>query len=223
MQTLQHLIVLAYAFATPAAAGLLRLRKPLSLIKQPINAHEFQEDVHAMHRWQDSPAGASSPCHPRCVWHCTDPVCDQTCEPVCAAPKCQVTCPQITADYCSESCDEPDCAVICPKKANCTMHACQECTTVCKKASCKMACSAPPCQSACEDPHCEWICKKPEKCPKPDCQMQCEQPKGCMIGGPNRPLPEVVDAIIRSQSIAKLDGSGMGELEKAKPIPPKKF
>merc|ERR1719214_386937 len=97
------------------------------------------------------PANSPSPCHPRCVWHCTDPVCDQTCWPVCKAPNCQVRCPQITTDYCAESCDEPDCAVICPKKANCTMHTCQECSTVCKKASCQITCSAPPCQSICED------------------------------------------------------------------------
>lgn len=218
MQPLQHLVVFAYLLLGSAAA-LLRANRRANLTRQPVDAHEFSEDVHAMYRWP-SPTGGSNPCHPRCIWHCTDPVCDETCEPVCKAPNCQVRCPQLTEDYCAETCDEPDCAVICPKKANCTMQTCQECSTVCKKSTCHMSCSAPPCHAVCEDPHCDWICKKPEKCPKPDCQMTCEQPKGCMVGGPNRPLPETVDTIIRSQSIAKLDAekNDIKPLESPKPM-----
>lgn len=226
MHLLQQLVVIAYALFSPVASGAsghLRIQRRvqshlmsnLSNVKQPINAAEFSEDVYAKSKWP--PGVANAKCHPICVWHCTDPVCDQTCEPVCKAPNCQVHCPKLTLDFCAETCEEPDCAVVCPKK-ECEMQECKSCNTVCKKASCKMQCSAPPCHSVCEDPHCEWVCKKPEKCPEPDCQMQCQQPKGCMIGGPTRPLPENVDSIIHSQAIAKLDESIAKPLESPKPL-----
>lgn len=156
-------------------------------------------------------------CHPRCVWFCTDPVCDMTCEPVCKAPECETRCPQIDTSLCSSKCTDPVCAVVCPKKPKCESGSCPEpCHTTCEKPKCSVACEAPPCHSLCADPKCEWTCKGPESCPKPVCQMQCEQPKGCLNGQMVVPLPDVVDTLVRGQAAAKVDGVPL--MENPKPL-----
>jgi len=210
-------------FLTPSvdaarALGLLKNAKTIRRIVHvnkhnssgPIPSFEFGENQN-VHKYFGVPAAKDIGCHPRCVWHCTDPVCDKTCEPVCEAPKCETRCPkEINKKFCSQTCNEPDCVVMC-KKENweklCPSQDCPNpCEITCKQPSCKMTCEAPVCHSLCEDPHCEWTCKDPEKCPKPQCQMQCEQPKGCISAGVIKPLPENVDTVIKTQAVAKLEG-----------------
>lgn len=171
-----------------------------------VPADRFSANVQDKNMAPDLALGKAG-CHPRCVWHCTDPVCDMTCEPVCKAPECETRCPQIDTSLCSSKCTDPDCAVVCPKKPKCESGSCPDkCNTVCGKPKCTVMCEAPPCHSICADPKCEWTCKEPEACPKPQCQMQCEQPKGCLTGQMVVPLPDVIDQLIRGQAAAKVDG-----------------
>lgn len=187
----------------------------------PIPSFEFHAEEHMMDQF-DTKGGKSLGCHPRCIWHCTDPVCDKTCEPVCKPPKCETRCPkEINKKFCSQTCNDPDCVVMCKKEnweKNCPSQPddCPNpCEITCKEPECKQTCEAPVCHSICEDPHCEWTCKDPEKCPEPQCQMQCEQPVGCLTGSIIKPLPEVVDTIIKTQAVAKIEG--VKPFEDAKP------
>eukprot|EP00746_Dinoflagellata_sp_MGD_P008173 gnl/MRDRNA2_/MRDRNA2_116326_c0_seq1.p1 gnl/MRDRNA2_/MRDRNA2_116326_c0~~gnl/MRDRNA2_/MRDRNA2_116326_c0_seq1.p1 ORF type:complete len:239 (+),score=27.98 gnl/MRDRNA2_/MRDRNA2_116326_c0_seq1:136-852(+) len=210
-------VFIPFADAT-RARGILKNAKTIRRIVHvsrhnnsgPIPSFEFGEDEYMMANFKIPPAKDLG-CHPRCVWHCTDPVCDKTCEPVCEAPKCETRCPKgIDKKFCSQTCNEPDCLVTC-KKENweklCPSQDCPNpCEIQCKEPECKMKCEAPVCHSLCEDPHCEWTCKDPEKCPKPQCQMQCEQPKGCLAGSVIKPLPPIVDTYVKTQAVAKVEG-----------------
>merc|ERR1719408_257660 len=220
------LLLLLSSCTVDAARGLLKnartIRRIVHVNKHnssgPIPSFEFGEndDMQKLYHFGE-PMEKDLGCHPRCVWHCTDPVCDKTCEPVCEAPKCETRCPQMDERLCGEDCSsDPDCVVICPKEQRCTKEECPpQCKTECGTPTCKIHCGAVPCHSLCEDPHCEWVCKDPENCPKPECRMQCEQPKGCLAGSLEVPLPEPVDSLVVGQAMAKLEGVPV--LEDAKP------
>jgi len=186
---------------------------------QPLDYNLAGQNMYMLSHLAGEGEGKELGCHPRCVWHCTDPVCDKTCEPVCEAPKCETRCPnEIDKKFCQQTCGEPDCLVLCKKNQDkCTTQECPDpCEIQCKEPQCKMQCEAPVCHSICEDPHCEWTCKDPENCPKPQCAMQCEQPKGCIgKNGVINPLPENLDTYIKSQAVAKLEG--VSPLQDAKP------
>mmetsp|Transcript_87272 Transcript_87272/g.199227 ORF Transcript_87272/g.199227 Transcript_87272/m.199227 type:complete len:422 (+) Transcript_87272:94-1359(+) len=135
-------------------------------------------------------------CVPHCAWNCTEPVCEQNCEPVCGVPQCETRCPKLGSGAfqgCKVKCGEPNCAMFCPPEDH---ELCPNGTKVmgCPTTSCKTRCAEPKCaldcsnantgcKTVCPDPLCEWKCHKPKKCPKPECRMMCEQPPQCVTGG----------------------------------------
>lgn len=130
-------------------------------------------------------------CVPHCTWNCTQPVCEEDCEPVCKAGDCETRCPKMDKDQlesCHINCGEPVCSMYCPKDDLCggkkTLD-CEtrpKCKTRCEEPKCGFVCNndlGDRCKTVCPDPVCTFKCKKPKACPNPHCNMVCEKPPEC--------------------------------------------
>mmetsp|Transcript_3268 Transcript_3268/g.7821 ORF Transcript_3268/g.7821 Transcript_3268/m.7821 type:complete len:533 (-) Transcript_3268:46-1644(-) len=129
-------------------------------------------------------------CVPHCTWNCTQPVCEQDCEPVCRAGQCETRCPKMNTsqlEKCNVQCSAPECSMYCPSKkddlcqGNKTLG-CPKCATRCQEPKCNFVCNndlGDLCKTVCPDPVCTFDCKKPKVCPNPHCNMVCEKPPDC--------------------------------------------
>jgi len=119
---------------------------------------------------QDDGSSALLPAdrHLACKWQCTNPICEETCEPVCAAPICKTFCDKVIANSCETSCEKPACKVVCPNTQDAST-----CQALCEPAACETKCQRT-CESHCGVPQCVLECKKPKSCPNPTCNLVCD-------------------------------------------------
>lgn len=149
------------------------------------------------------PESQRKSCVPHCTWNCTQPVCEQKCEPVCRAGECETRCPKMDAsqlEKCHVQCSEPKCSMYCPKGKLCEdgnkTLGCPKCKTRCEEPQCNFVCNndlGDLCKTVCPDPVCTFKCQDPTSCPKPECKMLCETPPDC---GTNPTLPPVGDHLV---------------------------
>jgi len=201
--------------AAPAGAVVTKEASVVGLNKQPTYNSGI---TYGKPGEQLLPDSVRNSCVPHCTWDCTQPVCEQNCEPVCHAGECETRCPKMDKDQlekCNVQCSEPSCKMYCPKEDLCQgkktldCESRPKCQTRCDEPQCNFVCNndlGDKCKTVCPDPVCTFKCKKPSECPKPVCNMVCEKPPNCDTKPTSEPL-QPGEVVIGHTKASRADAS----------------